>query len=297
MTLPRTPSRRPARSPGGLALVLAGALALACGEAPAPPDPGTQPGAQAPGLVEQALEAHRAALGRTWPPSTPGVQRAKAELQRGNLPAARALLQRERNADPDNLEALFLLGGLHFQKARFGLALKLLEEVLRRGPGFAGSENAFYVYGLCQMRMGDAAEARAAFEAVLEFSPGNGEVLASLGELDLQEGDVGSALRRFEEAQRSLESARASGAPVEIALAALHARLGDAWLQEEDPQRARLHFERAVELNPGDSSAHYALSRVLMQLGDAEGAERELAEYRRLRVDDGRNQPLNEGER
>jgi len=51
-------------------------------------------------------------------------------------------------------------------------------------------------------------------------------------------------------------------------------------------ERSRKHFERTLELDPEDLSAHYNLAQILPELGDAEGAERHRNLHEKYKPDD-----------
>jgi tetratricopeptide (TPR) repeat protein len=51
-------------------------------------------------------------------------------------------------------------------------------------------------------------------------------------------------------------------------------------------QQARAEFERVLELDPENSTAHYNLDLIFRQLGDKQSAEKHLALYQKYRVDD-----------
>jgi tetratricopeptide (TPR) repeat protein len=73
----------------------------------------------------------------------------------------------------------------------------------------------------------------------------------------------------------------------------LDAHLGDAYLQlgilcaeREDFAAAISALQKAVENTPAPMDAHYRLAQIYRRMGDAENADREAAEYRRLSEED-----------
>ena len=62
--------------------------------------------------------------------------------------------------------------------------------------------------------------------------------------------------------------------------------LGQAYLQAEDYEKARLHLETALAGNPRLTNAHYALAAALAGLGQAEQAQKHREEYARLKQQD-----------
>jgi tetratricopeptide (TPR) repeat protein len=57
-----------------------------------------------------------------------------------------------------------------------------------------------------------------------------------------------------------------------------HNNLGNALLQEGKPDQAILHFQKALQMEPGNAKAHNNLANILVQKGDADGA---IAEYQK----------------
>ena len=93
-----------------------------------------------------------------------------------------------------------------------------------------------------------------------------------LGRMDLAEGNIDSAIARFESLNNS--------APLQDELY----YLGAAYLRKGQPAKAIELLARQVSLNPRDFRAHDHLGRSYVKLGNSQEAEREFAESRRLRA-------------
>ncbi len=124
-----------------------------------------------------------------------------------------------------------------------------------------------YYLGHLHRATGQFARSVTAFERALELQPDDVAALVWLGEVQLADGQPETAERRFAHAL----SLRASS------LAALSG-LGRAALANEDFSAAVEHLERALALEPGAASLHYPLGLAYRGLGEAEMAERHLAQ-------------------
>jgi tetratricopeptide (TPR) repeat protein len=244
-----------------------------------------------PGLVERVLPAFLAARGKSWPRPSKLMMQAHEAVMRRDFEKAQTYLKQEVKANPDSVEVLFLLSEINYHSARFDVALAGFKRVLRQGPRFGGNEHIFHLYGLCQMRLGNARQAREAFRALIQLKPGDGGTYQKLGMLDLQEGSLEGAIANFEQAIRMFETAQEQGQNVNAPLSRGYARMGDALLLAGRLEEARDSLEKGLYLNPEDPKAHYALSRVLFRLGDAEGASREMKEFEKRKPGGGANRP------
>ena len=115
-------------------------------------------------------------------------------------------------------------------------------------------------------------EARACFERELALNPNDGLSEYQLGELMWISGRPEEALRRF---TRAIELQ--PNFP-EALIAA-----GKVLISSGQPGRAVTLLEKAVSLDPSNEVAHYRLGQALHKLGKQEQANREFAEFRRLR--------------
>ena len=269
----------------GLVLWLLGCLALcvatSCGgdgEENAP----DQPPADSTNLIAEALPLFKAAQSRTWPAYTPRMVRIHQALGKGDIQTGRQLLQQEVNENPESDEAHYLIAEVQYNRSRFGVANETFEKVLRKGPTFPRSEMAFYFFGMCQMRLGNAERAREAFLALYEIKPKFGEALFSLGLLEAQRGKPDLAIVFFEEAVYCFKEAQAKGHNRNEPLARTYRGLGDSYIQTGNLEKAKKYLEQGLKLNPRIAKAHYALSRVLHRLGDTEGAQRAMAEFEKV---------------
>jgi predicted O-linked N-acetylglucosamine transferase (SPINDLY family) len=123
-------------------------------------------------------------------------------------------------------------------------------------------------------RSGRAQEAEWACEALLTGRGEDPEVIALLAE-------IYGATSRPALAGRSLERLAA----LHPGDAAMHRRLGDAWLAAGQPDAAVSAFERALEIEPASARAHNNLGRALLRLARPADALRHYERALALRPD------------
>jgi tetratricopeptide (TPR) repeat protein len=148
----------------------------------------------------------------------------------------------------------------------------LAREAVDRGPE-AGPDSAAAWHDLGLELEGHApAQARRAFERVLELEPGHADALVNLGRLYYEQGATEAAIVHY---RRALEAAGGGHAIAGF-------NLGLA-LEEVGRLRASADAYRvAVAADPSYPDAHYNLARVYEGLGDRVSALRHLKSYRAL---------------
>lgn len=116
------------------------------------------------------------------------------------------------------------------------------------------------------------AQARRAYEKVLELDPGHADALVNLGRLLHEEGELESAADHY---RRALEAAGGDHPTAAYNLGIACEDLG------RDAQAAAA-YEQALSADPTFADAHYNLSRVRERMGDRLSALRHLKTYRQL---------------
>lgn len=115
-------------------------------------------------------------------------------------------------------------------------------------------------------------EARACFERELALNPNDGLSEYQLGELMWLENRAADALRHF---KRAIE--------LQPKFADAFIAIGKILIATGEAARAISTLEKAVLIDPANEVAHYRLGQALQKLGKKEDADREFAEFRRLR--------------
>jgi protein O-GlcNAc transferase len=176
----------------------------------------------------------------------------------GRLPEAEAAYREALARDPDEPDALHLLGVLAHQAGRHGLAETLIARAVARRPGAAEFHNNLGNVRWAQRRAADAA---AAYRRAIALRPRYADAHANLGNVLVAEGRLAEAEEHYRTALRD--------APDHVeALVNLGAVLGRTARAEE----AVTTLQRALRRAPSSADAHHALSRALLALGRVDEA-------------------------
>ena len=193
----------------------------------------------------------------------------------GELTEAERLYRRVLALDPDQVEALHLLGAIAAQSGRLDYAVELIEQAIKVGgevPAFHHTlSRAFEAEGRAAealLHRGDGlcadgrlTEAADCYWQALGLDADLVGVYVGLGSALLEQGDFEGAEAMFREAL----SRRSSHAPAELGLGRVLVRRG------KDDQ-AICHFERALTLDACCDEAACALGRLYHRLGDFDEA-------------------------
>lgn len=255
--------------------LLAVLFSAACGQTPALEEEHLRRGdaALAEGRYAAALTAYNHA--RDLAPTDPGVQRGLMRA-RVHLVAESASRLASDALEDARYEAQLLLDT---DKARAPVYLTALANVLYRQGDVEGAKRkltqaleidsgsvlAHTALGVISMsRKEGAAQAKVELEAALKTKPDHAPALVALGQIKLAEGDLVAAVDRFEAALRVADDFTARMA------------LGSARVQQQKPEQAIEHFQRAVQLDPKSAEARSSLGQALLSANRADEAERAL---------------------
>jgi len=162
--------------------------------------------------------------------------------------------------DPGNIEARYHLGRVRYQQNRFDLAIAAFQEVVRLDPD---NVKAQYNLGLSLEARNEMDGAIAAYREAIKLD-------ANLPVHDEQPYlDMGSLLAksgRMEEAIPLLVRASA----ITPNSGKVRYQLAKAYFDLNYFEDARREAERAVSLDPGESSDHYLLGRIYQRSGKRE---------------------------
>ncbi|MES2582820.1 MAG: tetratricopeptide repeat protein [Pseudomonadota bacterium] len=212
--------------------------------------------------------------------------------QSGNLKAAKAAYSDILKRDPDNAEALHLLGCLLDEMGSTGEGVKMLLRAVKSNPNVsvcqfnlanmlfklgnqqgairhfreaigckpdyaAAHNNLGYVLSLT----GQRAEARACFESAIRCRPGYADPHHNLG-IELKAGaDFEGAVAAFQEAIR-----------IKPGFADAHCNLGSAYLQMQRIADALREFQTAAQLQPANAKFQTNLGAAALRLGRQQDA-------------------------
>ncbi len=184
----------------------------------------------------------------------PRLREALGLHQAGQLGQAEAAYQKILDTDPNQVDALQLMGVLFGQTRRLDQAHNMLSRAATARPEDA---NIKYNLGECCRQLGRTGDALDAYRAALTMAPDHADAAAGLAGLLLQE----------EEADEAIEVCRKilKRVPKDPRL---HNQLGCAQLDSGDVVGARKRFQKAIELAPNDSTARRNLAVALVRLDE-----------------------------
>ena len=192
------------------------------------------------------------------------LKEALEHHQAGHLREAETLYREVLAHDPQNADALHLLGMLAYESGRHATATSYLAEAIHANPRIAPFHNNL---GAVLEAQGRFTDALLCFEQALRLEPDNAKAHNNLG-------NALSRLGRYEEAISEYRQ----GLRLESGCAEAHNNLGNALRARGQFAEARACFERALELKPEYPEAYLNLANVLQDqdlLQEAEACCRE----------------------
>ena len=193
------------------------------------------------------------------------LQQAVVLQQQGRFAQAESLYLQVLQVQPDNFDAMHLLGVLARQTARPELALDLIGRAIRINPQQAA---AYCNAGAALQDLGRTEEALASYEKALELKPDYALALNN-------RGNALSKLLRHDESLASYQQAIA----VKPDYAEAHHNHGTALHKLHRYEAALLSYRRALQLSPGFVDALNSQGIALHALRDFEAA---MASYERV---------------
>jgi tetratricopeptide (TPR) repeat protein len=189
--------------------------------------------------------------------------------QMGLLEQAGAIYKRVLFYEPNNADALHLLGVLEHQRGQQARAAELIERAIELSDGAAPYHaNLAEVY----RALGWLDRATDACRQALEIQPDYPEAVNNLGLILLAQGRTDEAVKQFHLALRLRP---------EYGMA--WNNLGSALRSQGDKANARNHFLRALALDPLLAEAHSNLGQVLLELKESDESLPHCREAVRLR--------------
>jgi tetratricopeptide (TPR) repeat protein len=193
------------------------------------------------------------------------------ELHRqGRIDEAEAGYRAQLAGQPDDVDALHLLGMLRCQRGDFAEGERLLKRAIELAPNDAETELALASLRYCQ---GDHEAARRGFDRALTLDPNLAGAHAGIGQLAMLRGDAAEAERHFRTALRAGEEPQAL------------AGIGALLAARGDHDAALRHIGRAAELAPNDALIQFMLGQTFARRGTVAFAEQAFRNALRLRPD------------
>jgi len=188
-----------------------------------------------------------------------GITAAARFHQAGQYAKAEAMYRDILAAEPDNCDALHLLGELAHQFGRLDEALELLSKTVRNDKA---RPSAFISLGNTLTSLGRYGEASESYRRALELEPDNGGTHYNLG-------NVLHFLDRNDEAVECYRKAL----DIKPDFIEVHNHLGNTLRKLGRLEEAEASFRLALGLNAELPEAHNNLGNVLMDLGRLDEAE------------------------
>ncbi|MFQ5766106.1 MAG: tetratricopeptide repeat protein, partial [Rhodospirillales bacterium] len=189
------------------------------------------------------------------------LKAAVERFQAGARDEADDLCRRLLDADPDDAEALHLLGLSRHMAGDHDEAIALINKAIAAGPNAPFLNNLGLVYKAAERH----AEAADCFRRALEIDPAPADVHANLGNALLDQGLFADALENFRRVLEREPGHREARGNVGIALYGL----GEA-------DQAYEIFEKTLAADPDDAIALAATGAILFERGEFEEAGRRL---------------------
>lgn len=204
-------------------------------------------------------------LGLRLDPGDPALLETQGDVlaAMGFRRAAEAAYVQALDADPERQRALTELARVRLDLGREHLALEAIDQRLALG---SSDVEAQLLRARALMACDRPEEAYQAYSRAIEAGASDPLCLVSAASLSLDERLRHTACRT--QAQTWLERATATDPQLTLA----HYYLGVLCEEEHDLEGALLHFERAVETDPGDPRSLMRLANVLEELGQGERA-------------------------
>ena len=211
------------------------------------------------------------------------LEAGAAHHRAGRLDAARTCYERVLTANPNNPQALDLLGVVYAFQGRIDDSVAVLRRAIDIAPDVPQILNHL---GLALKSQGDIDDAIAHFRRAITIAPDFAEARINLGNILLERGEVEGAVASFSEAVRIAPQAPLAHNNLGRALASAGKRdqaevsyrntlaidprnveanrnLGELLSEAGRYADAATHLRHALEIGPADANSEYALGLVL----------------------------------
>ena len=171
--------------------------------------------------------------------------------------------------DPTNADAWYSLGRIRYTEQRFGDALSCFQKVLELSPKSVKAENNLGLAYEAQTQTDAAVTASRQAIAWQDAGPAKDiseQPLLNLATVLVHRDMLSEALPLLTKAAKI--------APQDVNI---HEQLGHLYLQQSNFAAAQQEFQRACELDPGESRFHFLLGQVYRHLGRRELADAQFA--------------------
>jgi tetratricopeptide (TPR) repeat protein len=170
--------------------------------------------------------------------------------------------------DPDSAAAHLLSGEALDGLGRTVEAIPEFEAAAKAAPR---EPNVHFGLGYLYWKQHKYDQAKAAFETELSIDPRNAQALAYLGDIEFRLNEPEKALPLLNKAIQMRNDIRVA-----------YVDLGTIFSQQKKYTEALAALQHAEKLDPAQPDAHYRLSRVYREMGNASASQQELAKFQKL---------------
>lgn len=213
------------------------------------------------GKYDEALAALHALEARQPVPRGLSHEFGTLYYKKGDYLNAIAFLKRAQEENPEDLEAVQLLGLSYYLSGRPGEAVAPLEKVQTWFPN--ANVDAAYILGICYIQSKDYPHARVAFAKMFGVPADSAASYLFTARMLLRQ-DFGPVAEEY--AQKA--------AALDPKLPLVHYLLGELDLYHSKVPEAIAEFEKELQLNPGNASAYYKLADAYSRVQKFDEAEK-----------------------
>jgi tetratricopeptide (TPR) repeat protein len=211
------------------------------------------------GQLEQAEQIYRAIL-EVQPQQVDALHLLGVLAhQVGKHEQARTYIAEALRLRPDFVEAYINLGHVLREQGQRKEALACLQQALRLQPNYAEAHNNL---GNVLQDQGQLEHALASYQQAVRLEPGYAEAHNNLGNVLLKQGQLVEAFASYQQALH-----------LKPDYAEAHNNLGNVLLKQEQLTEAQACLQRALRLRPDFAEAHYNLGKVLQEQGQLAQAQ------------------------
>ena len=186
------------------------------------------------------------------------IELAMQHQTAGRLPQAESIYQQILQADPNQPDALHLLGVIAHQVGKSNVAVDLITQALAIKPDYAVAYNNL---GTAHLNLGNLDEAEASYREALAINPNLAEAHTNLGEALKKLGKLDEAVANYQNALA-----------IKPNYAEAHYNLGIALQDLGNLDEAVASYRKALAIDPNLAEAHTNLGNALNKLGKLDEA-------------------------
>jgi len=179
---------------------------------------------------------------------------AEQHLKDGRLEQAQAICAKVLKKEPDNIDAIFLLGSVYLNQKNYSESKRLLEQVLSPYPDHLGANNNL---GVVFLEQKDLAAAEKCFKKVVELDPCHVNALVNLG-------NIYSERKQWESAETLYKKVLAIDPGNGVALN----NLGRTFVEQNRIDEGIAYLQQALQFLPENSKIYLGLISALFDKRD-----------------------------